>query len=187
MEMSEERKKRLRELAISGGLSGGVLGTLTNLRSFRKPTDLLRYALTGAGVGAGLASGSGYVGGEILGELGEHEQGGHTLRGVVGGSLGGAAVGGAVGSLAAIPAVAGGLQKKLGQRNFVTKAVTKALGAGGLSSGYRGALMGALGLGAAGAFVGSDEGMQLDFVDSMRKEIANKAKKEQLMREMYVP
>ena len=187
MEMSEERKKRLRELAISGGLSGGVLGTLTNLRSFRKPTDLLRYALTGAGVGAGLASGSGYVGGEILGELGEHEQGGHTLRGAVGGGLGGAALGAAIGSLGGIPRIANKLRAGLGTENVITKAIGNFIGSGGASSAKRTALAGALGLGAIGGYQGADEGMQLDFVDSMRKESARRARKEELIREMYVP
>lgn len=187
MEMSDERKNRIRDLALSGGLSGGLLGAAgTVLGGFKKPSELLKSMLIGASAGAGLSAGSGYVGGELLGEPTPDEQGGHTLRGSLGGAVGGTLAGGALGSLAGLPGVAKRLKPSADSANFITKGLSRFLGPGGLGSAKRGALIGALGLGAAGAYQGADEGMQMDFIDAMREKQRQKDKREQMIREMYV-
>lgn len=185
-QLDEEKKKRLRDLALSGGISGGVLGAAgTVIGGFKKPTDLLRSALIGALGGAGLAAGSGYVGGEILGEPGEEEEGAHTTRGVVGGAIGGGLAGAGLGALAGIPGVASKIKGALGAENFITRGIGKFLGSGGASTAKRAAMAGGLGLGTAGAYVGADEGMQMDFIEAMRYKAEQKAKREEMLRKMY--
>lgn len=185
MEMTEARKERLRDLALSGGLTGGLLGGATTvLGGFKKPSELAKAMLIGAGIGGGLSAGSGYVGGELLGEPAPDEQGGHTLRGAIGGAVGGGLAGGALGSALGIPGIAKKAQSAIGSANFITRPLSSYLGFGGKSSAIRGALIGALGLGAAGGYTGADEGMQMDFIDAMRREKARRQRREAMLSEL---
>lgn len=184
--MDDARRERLKELALSGGVSGAVLGGVgTLIGGFKKPTDVLRSALIGALGGAGIASGSGYVGGEVLGEPGEEEEGAHTKRGLVGGALGGGLLGAAAGSLLGSSGIARALRSKLGTDNAVSRGIGNWIGSGGAASAKRGAMAGGLGLGAASAYQGADEGMQMDFIDGVRYQAEQKRKNEELVRQMY--
>lgn len=186
-QIEEERARRLRELALSGGISGGVLGGVGSLfgGGLQKPTDILRSALIGALGGASIAAGSGAVGGAVLGEPGEEEEGAHTTRGAVGGALGGGAIGALAGSTLGISKVANALRGKLGTDNAISRSIGNWIGQGGAASARRGAMAGGLGLGAAAAYQGADEGMQMDFIDAMRYQAEQKRKREEMVRKMY--
>lgn len=168
-EREEMRKKRIRDLAISGGLSGAVLGTIGRITAgFNKPSSLVKAALIGSGITGGLSAGTGYVGGAVLGEPQKGEEAPHTIRGIIGGSLAGGAAGATAGSLLGIPKIAEKIKPNVTNKNFLNTAFSNFIGSGGKKSALRGALAGSLGIGAAGAYQGADEGMQMDFIDAMR-------------------
>lgn len=154
--LREKRKKSALDAAgqaaMSGAVTGGGLGAITHLLGSGKlsKAGLLKSALTGAGLYGGLAGGSTYVGTGLLGSPAEDDPTAYSRRAGLGGALLGGAAGAGLGALAAkgkfkIPVPI--LEK------FMAKLAPK-----------QAAAAGALGLGAAGAYLGTDEGMQADFL-----------------------
>lgn len=167
--MDQDQADRIRNLALSGGISGLVLGGASAaLGPFKKWADLAKAAGIGAGAGAGLAAGSGYVGDEILGEPELMESNPYTKRGTVGGATVGAGVGGAAGA-ALGSGLVGNIASKVLPENLLTRKLLEYAGKGGLPKmgklGALGAAAGALGAG----YLGADEGMQMDVIENERR------------------
>lgn len=180
-----KRNKRLKELALSGIISGGVLGAGGKaISGAKKLSDILKAGAVGAGAGGALSLGSGAIGGAVLGEAGENEESAHTKRGSLGGALGGALVGGLAGGVATSAkarALVMKLANKYGKGASVKDAFASKDSAGNvtnilldkikkINNPKIGAAVGAGTLGSVAAYQGADEGMQLDFVESLRRE-----------------
>lgn len=180
--MTDEQKKRLKELLISGGISGAVLGGGASALGGAKTLGAIgKSALHGAGIGAALGGGSDLAADVIKGEPDPNDPTAYSKRGAFGGALAGGLGGAALGALVSGGGAKGalsrdlkaGLMKQLG-RGVVAKGVGKlssrAVGAGALGS------LGAL----VGGYQGGDEGMQMDFYhglqDDKRKRMAQKMK-----------
>lgn len=161
-------KHPIRNAAISAGLTGGTMAGLGTLFSKFSPTELaemslkkrvLSAILKGAGSYAALGAGATATGVGLLGEPGEDEPTGYTRRGGIGGAVGGGIAGGALGA-----AIGSGKMKMPSMApEWLARYASKLSGARGAKIG--GAL-GALGLGAAAAYAGSDEGMPLDYLNN---------------------
>jgi hypothetical protein len=167
--MADEQSERIRNLALSGGLSGLVLGGASAaLGPFRKWSDLAKAAGIGAAGGGSLAAGSGYVGDELLGDPEFTESNPYTKRT----ALGGVTVGGTAGGLAGAAlgtGLAGGLAKKVLPDNLVTRKLLEYASKGSLPKMGKLGLIGA-GVGALGAgYLGADEGMQMDVIENERR------------------
>ncbi len=158
-----QRKRRqsvgdaARQAAISGAVSGGALGGITSLLGgTRSKAALLKAALLGAGGGAGVAAGTTALGGAIMGAPEEDDPNAYTRRGAVGGLVGGGVLGAGIGAL-----LTKGRMKAPGLvGDYFTKLGTK--GASGLK---QGAAAGSLGGALGAAYMGSDEGMQVDAIN----------------------
>lgn len=170
-EMTERTQgDRLRDLAISGGLGGGIIGLGAGLISPRitKFRELLKPIGLGAGSTAGVAAGSGYIGDEILGDPEPGESNPYTWRT----GLGGLAVGTAGGGLAG-GALGSGIGKKIADKaigdTFLGRKLLEYAGKGGPAKAAKlGALGAALGAGAS-TFIAADEGMQMDMFENERR------------------
>ena len=185
----DSRRKRLAKLALSAGLSGGVLGTVGKL-AYGKPAGALDLAKAFLGTGAtaaGLATASGALGDAVLGDPDSKESTPYTKRGFVGGAVGGGLAGGALGALAAsgqlgklltaskISGVAG-LGEKLGSSapadNLILEQFRKLAANPTAGKTALGALLGGGVVGAGAAYQAGDEGMQLDTLQSQQREQA---------------
>jgi hypothetical protein len=147
-----------KQAALSGALTGGTLGSVgALLGGARSKAALLKAALLGAGAGGTVAGGTNLLGTAIMGPPAADDPTAYTRRGAVGGAVGGGLLGAGIGALAAkgkikipgSPMIAGFFEKM----------------AGSPTAAKRGAILGALGLGAAAAYQGSDEGMQVDAIN----------------------
>lgn len=163
---------------LGGGTTGAVLGGLGGLFDPKGLTakGIGTKALLGALGSAGVAGGSTYLGNKLMGVPDDADPTGYTTRGGVGGAVGGGAVGAGLGALAArgkipIPKSSPEFLRAYAQK---LKAMPLSKGAG------IGAALGALGLGSAAAYMGADEGMQLDFFHNQVD-----AEKRRKMREEY--
>lgn len=167
--MTDEQKQRLKELLISGALSGAVLGgggaALTGAKTLGA---IGKSALSGAGLGAALGGGSNLAADAVLGEPNPNDPTAYSKRGAVGGALAGGLGGAALGAIAAGGSKGGfsrmaraALMNKLG-RGAVAKGVGK-LGSRSAGAGIVGGL-GAL----VGGYQGGDEGMQMDFYKGLK-------------------
>ena len=159
------QEERLRDLALSGGFGGAIMGLGAGLVSpFRKWRDLAKAAGIGAASTAGISAGSGYVGDEFLGDPDAGESNPYTKRT----GLGGAIVGGGVGALggAALGSPAGGGLAKMLPDNKLTKTLRDYVGRGGLGKMGRLGALGSLAGGATGAWIGMDAGMQTDVIEN---------------------
>ena len=177
--MTDEQRERLKTLLLSGGVSGALLGgggsLLTGAKSLGK---VGKAAALGAAISGGLSAGSGLLGDKLITPDPNDPQG-NTKRGALGGlvagGLGGAALGGLIGGKSGISrTVKAALMNKLG-RGFMAKEVGK------LAS----PLAGAATIGGLGALVGgyqaSDEGMQADMLENIKRQ-----KMRERMREQYL-
>lgn len=176
--MDDALKKRLKELALSGAISGGVLGVAGSALGAPSLGKILRSGAIGAAAGGGLATASGFAGGKVLGEPEEGEENAHTKRGAVGGAVAGGVLG----------ALAGGISTSTKARQLfhliknptVRKAFSSKDADGkvtnylleklkNINSPMVGAGLGAAALGGAAAYQGADEGMQMDVVEGVRR------------------
>lgn len=139
-----------RDAAISGGLSGSIIGAVTGAIDGKSRAAILRRALIGGLGGATLAGGSIGVGHKILGE--PDDESSYTRSGAVGGGL----LGGSAGALGAY-LLSKGYLGSAGAKNALLRKI-RSMSPGAATS--TGALSGS----AFGAYQGSDEGMQLDFI-----------------------
>lgn len=181
--MNERWKEATKKAALSGLASGALLGGGGALLSGAKNYgQILKALLLGGTAGAGLSAGAIGLGTGIMGDGSPDDPEAYTKRGILGGGLGGAAVGAGLGALLAskhvkIPAIKA--LTKAGQEPGLV-----ARGIEGLVSPKRGAVIGALGLGAAGGFHGAGEGMQLDFVNNLQEEQKKRAFRQALAQKM---
>lgn len=157
--------------ALSGAIGGGIFGASgAILGGVRKPTDLLKHALMGSIMTGAAAGGATKLGSELMGAPEPDDIGGYTERGTVGGLLGGGLLGGIGGAIIGsgkLKMPKGKWASKLSggmSDNIFGDAMKKFASQGGKVGAAKGAGLGG-GMGALGsAFVGSDEGMQLDFI-----------------------
>jgi len=168
--MDRTQEERLRDLALSGGIGGALVGGAAGLLSpkITKFSQLLKPALTGGATFGGVAAGSGYIGDEMLGDPEQGESNPYTKRT----GLGGLAVGGAGGGLAGA-LVGSGIANKAAPKvlgdSFLARKAMDFVGKGGLSkAGKLGAIGALLGAGASG-FIAADEGMQMDMIENERR------------------
>lgn len=180
--MRDEDSSPIRDAALSAGFTGGTMAGLGTLFGKFSPKELaemslkkrvLSAMLKGAGTYAALGAGATAAGVGLLGKPREDEPTGYTRRGAVGGAVGGGLVGGGLGAL-----VGSGKVK-------MPSSITPdwLLEYAGKLKGKKGALigagLGALGLGAAASYAGSDEGMPLDFIaNEMREQEKERKRKE---------
>jgi len=151
------------DAALSGALSGSLIGGGSGLMEGYSKRAILKRALLGALGGGALAGSAIGLGHEMLGQ--PEDEGAYTRSGAVGGLAAGAGAGAAGGA-----ALASGLiPSKRGLLARIAK-----MGYGPAMS--TGAVVGA----GAGAFQGSDEGMQLDYI----KNEMDRHNREKLLREM---
>lgn len=145
---------------ISGALSGGALGAGARvLGGARKLRDIAGPALGAAAASGGIAGGSTYLGSQLMGAPDPEETSGFTHRGALGGALGGGALGGVLGAGAASGIV------KPPMNNLVTDYFKRLARKPSRAGILKGAAAGALGLGGLAGYLGSDEGMQVDFLN----------------------
>lgn len=163
-EFEQGQFERIRNLALGGGLMGGIGGAIAGAASpkFKKLSDLLSPTAAGAGTFGGLAAGSGYVGDELIGPPAEEEANPYTWRTGAGGVASGATIGGTAGALAGSGALNKVIKSKLPDDNFIRSTVERLQKGGRLKAagklGALGAALGGLGLGVMAA----DEGMGID-------------------------
>lgn len=178
--MREKERQRIRDASINAAESGGVSGAVTGAlggaieRGGNWKSILARAALGGLAGGATGGAGT-YLGSQIMGAPSEGERGGFTNRaglgGAIAGGLSGAGLGALLGSgklkwLSEIPQVAKVVEE--GSDTLVGKGIKSLLGSPGAAPRTAAALglAGAVGGGAYGA----GEGMQLDYLDSLKDE-----------------
>lgn len=153
--LREKRKSSIsdatKSAAMSGAVSGGVLGGIHELLSGPGgKARLLRAALIGGGLSGGLAGGTTLVGSKLMGAPDEDDATGFTRRAGVGGALIGGAAGAGLGALAQRGKIKVPIEII---QKFLTRQTPKGA-----------AVAGALGLGATGAYLGADQGLQADFL-----------------------
>lgn len=145
---------------LSGATSGAAVGLGTSLLTGANYKQALRNAALSALVGGGISGTGVGIGTAIHGEPGRNETSPYTKRGSLGGGVAGALGGGVLsaalaGEHMAVPSKMPILGKLVGKNRLVA------------------ALLGSLAGGAGGAYMGADEGMQLDFfkneMDAMRR------------------
>ncbi len=149
---------------LSGALTGGGVTALSELTKSPNWRSAILPAVKNALLFGGLAGGSTYVGEKLLGEPGDNDLGGHTNRGALGGAIGGGLAGGAGGALL------GAIPKAIEKETPVALRAFKALAKSGPKGALVGGALGALGTGAAAAYLGADEGMQLDYLNALSKD-----------------
>jgi len=168
--MTPEQKERLKTLLISGGVSGGVLGGAGSLLGGAKGFGPVgKAAALGALLSGGLSAGSGLLGDALM-PGGEGDPQANTKKGAIGGAVGGGLIGAGAGALLGIGGKGGVgrtlkavLMSNLG-RGVLAKGLGKiATPLGGAAS------IGALG-GLVGGYQGSDEGMQVDFIENLKRQ-----------------
>lgn len=183
--MTPEEKERLKTLLISGGVSGGILGGAGSLLSGAKKFGSVgKAAAIGAGLSAALSGGSGMLG-EALMPGGENDPQANTKKGALGGAVGGGLMGAGAGALLGVGGK-GGLGRNLKamlMNNFGRGVLAKNVGKiatplGGAAS------LGALGA-AVGGYQGSDEGMQMDFIENLKKQAMRDRQRQQMMGDDY--
>ena len=191
-EILETPKRRsvadlMKELAISGGVSGAALGLGTGM-AFGKIKNLrnaLKIGATGAGIGSAIAAGAGGTGAAVLGTPDDDEGNAYTKRGGIGGAIAGGLAGAGIGGLLAsgkmAPKVFKAIMKSQGD-NAIIKKIASMRGA--KNAGIKGAGIGGAALGAVGSYQGADEGMQMDVVDRIRKDKYKKAMLEKRLARM---
>lgn len=185
--LREKERERLlestRAAATSGGISGGITGAMGRLLAGRKnPMEILKAALGVGALGAGLAGGATYVGGQLMGPAPKNDPSSYTTRGGLGGLVGGGLVGAALGGLIGggklrVPKIAGVTDNIIGD-----KLASLALSPSSRNAKI-GAALGGAGLGAGAGYLGADEGMQLDF---LKNEVA-KSQKKRMQRQLAGP
>jgi hypothetical protein len=154
-----------RNAAISGGLTGGLVGAMAPMlssspKNWRKMLiESLGSAAVGGGA-SGIAAGGGtLLGSSILGPPDPSDASAFTRRAtlgsVLGGGVGGALLGATAAKFGKMPSFSPALLRKAIRRLSQSKRpASYGAAAGGT--------MGALGSG----FIGSDEGMQVDFINN---------------------
>lgn len=180
-ENKESMLQRIKRSALSGGVSGAILGAgSTALTSSLKPVDLLKGALHGAGLGSAVTGIGTGLGESLMGAPGAEESNPSLKRGALGGGVAGAVLGGlgglalATGKLSTLsrlaPKAASAIEK------FMAKEAEKGSARSGLIGKVKklaqdgavahAATLGAAGGGALGAYYGGDEGLQADAVNA---------------------
>lgn len=181
--MTDEQRERLKTLLLSGGVSGAALGGGGALVGGAKGLGKVgKAAAIGALLSGGLAAGSGMLGEALTPRGDPDDPQANTKRGAIGGAAAGGVLGASAGAL-----LSAGMGSKKSVGRYLKAALMNNLGRGVLAKGVgkiATPLGGALGVGALGATVGgyqgADEGMQVDFVDNIRKE-----ERRRKMREAY--
>jgi hypothetical protein len=175
--IDENTKDAALRAALSGGLSGGLFGAATRIVGGKGPyqlSNLLKAAGIGFGTGASVAGGSTLLGSSLMGYPEPDDPSAYTRRatvgGLVGGGLGGALIGAAA-SRGIIP-----LPRRTPDfiKNYFSKLTQSPEF---IRSGLKGAGIGAITGGIPSAFLASDEGMQVDFINN---ELRRKKKEEAL-------
>ncbi len=172
--MNDKIKEALR-VALSGALTGGVLGAGGKfLGGARKLGQIGKAGAVGAGIGGVLSGASNLVGSELMGDNAPSSE-----KGLVGGALTGAMVGGGLGGLSAagklrltgespeiLRALSKFAQEELPLKNALTEYIAK-------SSPAIGAAVGAGAMGTVGGAEGWDEGGSYD---NLMRELEEKHK-----------
>lgn len=168
--------------AVSGGGTGGLMAGMGTLFSKFSPEELakaslrsrvLKAMLKGAGAYGALGAGATAAGVGLMGKPEADEPTGYTRRGGIGGAVAGGAVGGGLGALVG----SGKMKLPSAAPEWLAHYASKLKGGKGA---LIGAGIGALGLGAAASYAGSDEGMPLDFLANEMRE-RKKREYEQLL------
>ena len=153
--------------ALSGAAFGAPLGVAGKLWSGgKKMSDMLRAALVGGGLGAGVSGGTVLAGSAAMGEPGPGETNPYTARGGVGGALAGGGLGGLLGAIAAagrwpksLPAF---IKRGLPESNIISQKISGLAGTPhGIKKGFG---IGSASIGIPAAIYGADEGMGLDVI-----------------------
>lgn len=179
---------RLRAVALTGGVSGGIMGGATGLLSHgnlkKLPLDALKAALLGGTTAAGAVG----VGEAVLGEPEREETNVYTKRG----GTGGAAIGALAGLLGTI-ALSGKLplgklgtmgkpvQDMLNVKNPLLARYKRALQSKDLGTKSLAAAGGIAVPAVAGGYFGADEGMGLDILQTEMEAARAKRRKEQML------
>jgi len=159
----------VRDAALSGGLSGTILGAGSSLIANGLNAKLaLRRAAMGALAGGGLAGGGVAIGNQILGEPKKRETNPYTRRGTVGGAIAGAGAGTLMGAALANDYI--NLPKKLEPVGKYIRGRHPLIGA----------LLGGLVGTGIGAYKIGDEGMQVDIIQREVEAARRRRRKEQL-------
>lgn len=151
--------------AVTGGLLGGVGAALAGKR---KLLEILKAAALGSGAYGGLAGGSVLTGSALMGSPKAQETTPYTDRGLLGGGVAGGILG-ATGGAALGAGVLPEWLKPTGKVGL-SAALAKFGSSPSLTKALLGGLGGGIGLGAAGAVAGSDEGLQVDYLRQKMKE-----------------
>ena len=188
--MTPEMKEHLKNLALSGALSGALLGAGGKaIAGARSLGEIGKAALTGSAISGGLTLGGGGLGMLMMGEPEEGDPTAFTKRSALGGALAGGALGAGLMSPAMRSAVASAA-KALGMGGKLAE-LTKSRDASGVSNivleklkgakGMKGILAGGALGGVVGGYQGGDEGMQADFT----RNLMETDRKKKLLQRIY--
>jgi hypothetical protein len=195
--MTPEMKEHLKNLALSGAISGAVLGgggkAITGAKNVGQ---IVKAALAGSALSGGLTLGGGGLGMMMMGEPDENDPTAFTKRSAVGGALAGGALGAGMMSpafrnLVLKGAKALGKEKDLSEmgrswnpktgevENILLHKLKKLQGSPAAMP--AGAAIGSL----VGGYQGGDEGMQADFARNLTR--ARQAKKDERVDTKVIP
>jgi hypothetical protein len=176
--MSPEVKEHLRNLALSGALSGSILGAGGKaITGARKWGDIAKAGLAGGGISSLMTAGGGGLGMALMGtpDDSDPDPTAFTKRSALGGAL----VGGLSGAALMSPAVRAAVvraAKALGAEDKLAD-LTKSRDSQGVSNiileklkgvkGTKGIIAGGTIGAAVGGYQGGDEGMQADFTRNL--------------------
>lgn len=179
--MNDDLKKKMKDLALSGALSGAVLGSGASFFNGAKSLgQILKSGAVGAGLAGSMSVGSGYLGNKLMGQDDSDDPNGNTKRGALGGAVAGGLTGGAIGIGLKNKTIKEAILKRLTEKEVVLKELTESsLLKRGVQAASKKPWLAALAaaglIGAGASYQGADEGMQADFLQNLKRQ---KVKKE---------
>jgi hypothetical protein len=175
-QQNKQIRRMSEDAALSSGLTSGLTGAGFGAFQQKNLKDVLKIALKSGLIGAGVGGGSIYAGAHLLGMPEENETTGYTRRGTVGGTAVGAGLGAALGA-----GLGSGVMPKPGNKTVMSRLLSRlARNPGPKNMATGAAILGPIGA-LVGGYMGSDEGLVLDFIDQERKQ----AMKRQAQRQLY--